>query len=264
MKQSARLSKLLELISDQGGLTVSEAEEALGVSGATIRRDFEHLAAQQLIVRSRGGALPVIGQPISLQYRASKHETSMQRIAAYIASTINPGATVGLNASPGAVEVARALATDVDMNTVEVPGSGATIVTNATNIAHELSVRRHLRIMLTGGMARPQSYTLLGRHARRAVSEVSLDLAVIGVAGIDSRRGVTASDPEAAEIDGLFCAQAARVVVVAKADQVGEAGLARVCDVEMVSEVVTTASPKNGAAIEALRDAGVQVTVIAD
>lgn len=258
MKQSIRLSKLLELVSDRGGLTVAEAEGLLGVSGATIRRDFEHLASQQLIIRSRGGALPVIGQPITLQYRAAKGETSLQGLAAKAASSVPIGATVGLNASAGAAEVARVLAARADLNAVAVAGSGATVVTNATNIAHELMVRRHLTVMLTGGMARPQSYALMGPITRSALKGISLDVAILGVAGVDARRGVTQADPESAEIDGLFVERADTVIVVATAEQIGSGGLARVCRIEAIDELVTDAA-LTLPAIRTIRDAGVRI-----
>src|SRR4051812_163088 len=53
----ARWNALLELLTESGRVTVEEAAERLDVSQATIRRDFDQLAQQQMITRTRGGAV---------------------------------------------------------------------------------------------------------------------------------------------------------------------------------------------------------------
>ena len=58
MSADERWSALLERLAVTGRLSVEEAARAFGVSPATIRRDFEELADQQLLVRTRGGAVP--------------------------------------------------------------------------------------------------------------------------------------------------------------------------------------------------------------
>src|SRR5204862_3581560 len=53
-----RWNALLDLLPGDGQLTVAEAARALDVSEATIRRDLDQLAKQQLGPRTRGGATP--------------------------------------------------------------------------------------------------------------------------------------------------------------------------------------------------------------
>ncbi|MGW1289936.1 DeoR family transcriptional regulator, partial [Streptomyces sp. NPDC002586] len=57
MAKHDRWSALMELLAAQGRLDVEEAAAALAVSGATIRRDLDELAEQQMLVRTRGGAV---------------------------------------------------------------------------------------------------------------------------------------------------------------------------------------------------------------
>ncbi len=56
MSKYQRWNGLLDLLPGDGQLTVDEAARALGVSEATIRRDLDELARQQLVTRTRGGA----------------------------------------------------------------------------------------------------------------------------------------------------------------------------------------------------------------
>ena len=72
---------------------------------------------------------------------------------------------VGLTGGTTCTEVARAL----------VDRQRLTVVTNALNIAGELAVRPNLKLVVTGGTARPESYELVGPLAERALAELHLD-----------------------------------------------------------------------------------------
>jgi hypothetical protein len=66
-----------------------------------------------------------------------------------------------------------------------------TIVTNALNIASELAVRPGIKLITTGGVARSQSYELSGPIAEASLTGLNLNLAFIGVDGIDAQAGCT-------------------------------------------------------------------------
>ena len=51
MSRYRRWNELLELLAAAGQLQVEDAAKALGVSAATIRRDFDELAGQQMLTR---------------------------------------------------------------------------------------------------------------------------------------------------------------------------------------------------------------------
>ena len=57
MSRYRRWNELLELLAADGQLGVERAADVLGVSAATVRRDFDELARQQMLTRIRGGAL---------------------------------------------------------------------------------------------------------------------------------------------------------------------------------------------------------------
>jgi len=57
MAPHERWNSLLEIVARDGSLVVEQAARELGVSTATIRRDLDHLAQQQMLTRTRGGAM---------------------------------------------------------------------------------------------------------------------------------------------------------------------------------------------------------------
>ncbi|HEY8046007.1 MAG TPA: DeoR/GlpR family DNA-binding transcription regulator [Streptosporangiaceae bacterium] len=258
MTRYRRWNELLELLAAAGQLQVEEAAKALGVSEATVRRDLDELATQQMLTRIRGGAVAQgVTYDLPLRYKSERHPSEKQRIAAVAAGLVRPGQIAGLNGGTTTTEVARALATRSDLNG-QVPPPGLTVVTNALNIATELAVRQHIKIVTTGGVARPQSYELTGPLATGVLEQVTLDVAILGVDGIDAAAGATAHHEGEASINRLMARQAAKVVIAADSSKVGRRAFARICTAGEIDVLVTDA----GIAAEdaaRLEDAGVDV-----
>ncbi|MFF2929450.1 DeoR/GlpR family DNA-binding transcription regulator [Streptomyces mirabilis] len=240
MSRDARWKALLELLVERGRLEVEQAAAELEVSPATIRRDFDQLAEQQMLVRTRGGAVVHgVSYELPLRYKTARHATEKQRIAKAVADLVVPGEAVGLTGGTTTTEVARALAVHPDL----ASGSPAlTVVTNALNIAGELAVRPRFKIVLTGGVARPQSYELVGPLADGVLSQITMDVAVLGVVAFDVTHGAAAHDEAEAAINRLLCERAERVIVAADSSKLGRRAFARICAAESVDTLVTDAA----------------------
>jgi DeoR family transcriptional regulator of aga operon len=253
-----RWNELLELLATAGQLQVEDAAKALGVSAATIRRDFDELAGQQMLTRIRGGAVAQgVNYDLPLRYKSERHPSEKHRIGAVAAGMIMPGQVAGLNGGTTTTEVARALATRSDLN-AHAPSPAVTVVTNALNIATELAVRQHIKIVATGGVARPQSYELTGPLATGVLEQVTLDVAILGVDGIDAVAGATAHHEGEASINRLMGRHAGKVIIVADSSKVGRRAFARICTPGEIDVLVTDAGiSADGKA--RLKDAGVDV-----
>ncbi|MBG0827825.1 DeoR/GlpR transcriptional regulator [Planomonospora sp. ID67723] len=253
MSRYERWNSILELLAQGGRLTVEQAAESLEVSTATIRRDFDQLAQQQMLMRTRGGAVAQsVSYDLPLRYKTARHAGEKQRIAEAAAAMAAPGAIIGMNGGTTTSEVARALAVRAD------PEAGFTIVTNALNIAAELTVRQHVKIVLTGGVARPQSYELIGPLASPVLEQVSLDIAFLGVDAIDAGAGAFAHHEGEASVNSLLIGRAAEVVVVTDASKVGRRAFARICPLGGIGTLVTDTGLSDEAAAR-FADAGVKV-----
>jgi DeoR family transcriptional regulator of aga operon len=234
-----RWNDLLELLATAGQLQVEEAAEALNVSAATIRRDFDELASQQMLTRIRGGAVAqAVNYDLPLRYKSERRPSEKQRIGELAASMVRAGQVVGLNGGTTTTEVARALATRSDLTS----GGGTpaiTVVTNALNIATELAVRQHIKIVTTGGVARPQSYELTGPLATGVLEQVTMDVAILGVDAIDGGAGATAHHEGEASINQLMGRQARKLIIVADSSKVGRRAFARICGLADIDVLVT-------------------------
>ncbi|MCU7823359.1 DeoR/GlpR family DNA-binding transcription regulator [Kitasatospora sp. DSM 101779] len=264
MSRYERWNALLELLAEHGRLEVEEAAEALQVSAATIRRDLDQLARQQMVTRTRGGAVAHhVSYDLPLRYKTARHADAKQRIGAAVAGLVAPGEVVGLNGGTTTTEVARALAVRPELTeSLEGgAGQGLTVVTNALNIANELTVRPQVKIVVTGGVARPQSYELIGPLAGLMLAELALDVTVLGVDAIDVEHGATAHHEGEAGVNRLLAERARRVVVAADSSKLGRRAFARICGLDGIDTLVTD-SGADQELTRAFTEAGVQVVTV--
>lgn len=261
MSPHDRWTALLDILGRDGRLEVGDAADELGVSAATIRRDLDHLAGQQLLTRTRGGAAPAsVAYDLPLRYKSGRNMDAKSRIGAATAALIKPGSVVAINGGTTTSEVARALVTVPSAPTGDgEPGSQVfTVVTNALNIANDLAVRRTIKLVVTGGVARPSSYELIGPLAEPGLAKLHLDYAVLGVDGFDLEVGATAHHEGEAAVNAMMVAQATTVVVVADGSKLGRRSFARICAAGDVHILITDsqADPEH---VAAFTEAGVQV-----
>lgn len=258
MARHERLTTLLDMLGQREKIDVEDVAAELDVSAATIRRDLDHLAEQQLLTRTRGGAVANdLAYDLPLRYKTARHVPEKQRISTAAAAEVTKGMVVGLNGGTTTAGVARALAMRSELNS----SPGLTVVTNALNIAHELAVRPNVKIVVTGGVARPQSFELSGPLATRVLSELTIDLLFLGVDAFDAGAGAFAHHEGEASINRLMVERAERVVAVADGSKLGRRAFARICETTQVHALVTDtdADPE---AVRAFEAAGVEVRTV--
>ena len=73
MHRYERLSAMLDILGQRGKVDVEDLAAELDVSAATIRRDLDHLAEQQLLTRTRGGAVANnVAYDLPLRYKIGR------------------------------------------------------------------------------------------------------------------------------------------------------------------------------------------------
>jgi DeoR family transcriptional regulator of aga operon len=252
VRQSDRLSAILEELSGNGSVSVSELSRDFAVSLATIRRDLQLLEEQRLIARVHGGAVARgVLYELPLRYKSTRQPEQKRRIAQEAARRVHEGWAIGLTGGTTTTEVARAL----------VDRPRLTVVTNALNIAAEIAVRPNLKLVVTGGVARPESYELVGPLAEASLEGLNLDIAFLAVNGITPRAGLTTHHEIEAGTNRALMARAAQVIVVADSSKLGHVAFARICELSDVDELIIDDGADAGA-VAAIRDAGVQVTLV--
>jgi len=250
--RSERHARILEHVAERGSIDVNELARLLSVSGATVRRDLQHLSSMNLLRRTHGGAvLGGLSIEVPIQHRMERRRPEKRAIAKAAAELVPVGAVVGLTGGTTTTEVARRL----------VERGPITIVTNAVNIAAEVVLHKHATLVVIGGNARSESYELIGPIAEKTLADYHTDITFLGVDGISAEHGCTTHDHLEAATDRAFVRSSSEIVVVADNSKIGKVTFAKICPINDVHRLITdSAAPEQHLA--AISDAGVKVTKV--
>lgn len=258
MNRAARLSSILDLIAEHGEVEVDDLVHRLDASPATIRRDLDRLAQERLLTRTHGGAVAQsLSYELPIRYKSHQRSAEKAKIARAAAALVAPGAAVGLSGGTTTTAIAAALAARSDL-----AERGMTVITNAINIAAQLATRPEFKVVVTGGVINPRSYELVGAYASRILDLVQIDIAFIGVNGIDATGVASTPDEREAEADRRMAARADRAIIVADSSKLGVRSFASIGGAELFDAVLTD-DGADPAATGNLATAGYEV-VLAD
>ncbi|CAM5367107.1 DeoR/GlpR family DNA-binding transcription regulator [Leifsonia shinshuensis] len=239
MNRAERLNAVLDLLAESGQVDVEDIVAKLDVSAATARRDLDALASQQLLTRTRGGA---VGQSVAydlpIRYKREQHAPEKLRIAQAASALVPRGAVVGLCGGTTSTAVATVLGSRPDLMEPS-PHPNLTVVTNAINIAAQLVMRPQIKTVVTGGVVHARSYELVGPYSDVVLEKITMDIAFIGVNGIDPVVGATVHDEGEASVNSLMARRATRAVVVADSSKIGRKAFATLGGPKVLTTLIT-------------------------
>lgn len=260
MQKHERMRTLLKLLADKGSVEVIDVARELDVSAATVRRDLDELERQQLVSRTHGGAVSAARAiEIPIRNRRNADAAPKRRIARAAVEMLQRGQVVGLNGGTTTTEVARAIGMSRLFAAYE-PWPALTIVTNAVNIAAELTVRDPIKIVVTGGVAKPASFELTGPFAQSVLEEVLIDIAFLGAESLDPLVGAAARFEDEAQVGLHLAARAKTVVIVATSDKFVARGFACMTPVSKINTIITDKLP-DPAIVNDFESQGVSIIV---
>ncbi|MFF1634381.1 DeoR/GlpR family DNA-binding transcription regulator [Leifsonia sp. NPDC058248] len=239
MNRAERLNAVMDLLAESGQIDVDDLVVKLDVSAATARRDLDALASQQLLTRTRGGA---VGQSVAydlpIRYKKEQHAPEKLRIALAASALVPRGAVVGLCGGTTSTAVATVLGSRPDLMEPS-PHPNLTVVTNAINIAAQLVMRPQIKTVVTGGVVHARSYELVGPYSDVVLEKITMDIAFIGVNGIDPIIGATVHDEGEASVNSLMARRATRAVVVADSSKIGRKAFATLGGAKILNTLIT-------------------------
>lgn len=241
VERAERASFILDRLAATGEVSVSSLSDELQVSEVTIRSTLQALEDDGLLVRTRGGAKPTAFKNIRL--RQQDRVAEKERIAAAAAAMVDDYDRVMIEAGTTCALIARNL----------MGRRGVQIVTNSTLVFNNARLNPSLSIILTGGVFRPESESLVGPGAERSVNDFNARIAFLGTDGFTLDRGLTTQLVEGGQIATLMRNRAEQTWLVADSSKFGRAGFVSFLRLSEVTGIITDAGvPK--AALEELRE----------
>jgi DeoR family transcriptional regulator, aga operon transcriptional repressor len=253
MLNEERRRAILEIIESEGRALVTQLAPRLEASQFTIRNYLNALHREGLIHRTHGGALPVRPGALSdpgFRSKDNLKRREKERIGRAAAKLIKRDQSIVLDSGTTTMAIARALH----------PVDHLTVITATINIAAQLS-GSSVDVVLTGGVLRENSLSLVGPVAEETLRRFTADIAFLGVDGFDARFGLTSPNISEARIKQVMVDIARRTVLVCDSSKFGRRFLSVVVPPAKIHQVITdTKIPRVDRKF--MEDAGIEVTIV--
>lgn len=254
MKQTEERKQLiLERLSRENRVYVSDLSQALEVSEVTIRKDLKELEERGELRRTHGGAAPSEEKGAvepSLDALLQVHVAEKRAIALTAYGYLTDGDSLLLDASSTVRELAHLIR---DGTRREL-----TVITPAIHVAQELAGCEHVQVIQIGGMVRRSLMTAMGPMATEDLRNLHVDKAFIGVNGIDAQVGLTTQNLLECEVKRHIVEACTQAFVLADSSKMRCVALGVICPTGRVDYIITDDGIAPGFT-KKLEDSGVRV-----
>lgn len=213
MLTQQRKQLILDKLRQDGRIVAASLSESLNLSEDTIRRDLRALAAEGLLQRVHGGALPASPAAGNFAVRSALAVPGKQAIGRAGAALVQPGQVVFIDGGTSCQQLALQLPANLR----------ATVVTHSPTIALALVEHPLIEVQLLGGRFYKHSVVAVGAATVEAISRIHADLYFMGASGVSASSGLSTGDMEEALVKRALMAQAAETWVLASAEKLNAA-----------------------------------------
>ena len=225
-----RRKKILEILNENGSVTIEELARRFGVSEMTVRRDLDRCRVTGRLERCRGGAV-LRGENVGEEDYSKKRSANLevkQRIAACCAGLVTGGMQVFLDAGTTTFAIAQEL--------LAVPS--LTFLTNDLKTALFLS--RHRReVIILGGTIQNSTGSAVGSLTLEMMGSFFVDVAFVGTACINEDFDVLTPTIEKAFMKRAVLRSAKECFLVADSSKFHRSALVRINSLSDYTAVVT-------------------------
>ena len=250
--QEERMRGIMKKLEGENRVLIADLAKEYNTTSVTIRKDLDILENQGLLKRTHGGA--ILHKPLfhglNLNEKEKLNADEKKRIADEAVKLISEGDVVILDSGSTTTQLAR------NMKNLK----GITVITNAVNIALELSAS-DCEIILTGGALQKNSSTLVGPFADDIFRKISADKLFHGVDGIDYETGLTTPDIIEANTSRVMMQRAGENILLVDSSKFGRRSLGVICQIKEINKIITTRKMDKNE-IKNLKDIGVEVIIV--
>ena len=154
---------------------------------------------------------------------------SNKKVVDAAAKMVHPGDTVMIDSGTTTFFIAQALCHHENL----------TLITNDLYIAYQTPIHPSSTLIVTGGTRRQGRQELVGTVTENFIRDTHVDIAFIGVDGIDLTGGATNANFAEVGVKRLMLHCAARSVIAADHSKFGRVALARICDLQEAGLLLT-------------------------
>lgn len=206
MNQHYRQDAIVELVRQNGYVSIEQLTEHFAVTPQTIRRDLNTLAEEGRIRRVHGGA-GIESSTVNTAYSTRKtlHLEEKERIARTLAAHIPDHASLFINIGTSNEIIAKAL----------LDHRGLEIITNNLSVAAILQHKEDFTVIVAGGQVRSRDGGIIGEATIDFINQFKVDYGIIGISGIDEDGSLLEFDYQEVRVAQAIIANSRRVYLAA-------------------------------------------------
>ena len=248
---TSRHKQMLEIIQEQGFVTVQSLADWFGVTPQTVRRDINTLCDKGLVQRHHGGAgVTFSTENVDYSNRQILYQSEKQRIGRMVANAIPSRASLFINIGTTTEEVSKALHGHERLR----------VITNNLNVASILQGNEQIEVLVAGGQVRHRDGGIVGESAVDFIRQFKVDFGIIGISGIDMDGTLLDYDYREVRAAQAIIENSRRVFLVADHSKFGRNAMVRMGTINDIDALFTDAMPPSPL-VEALERADVQLHV---
>lgn len=231
---NGRQQAMLDLVQEQGFVSVEALAQHFAVTAQTIRRDINALCGAGLLRRYHGGAgLPSSVENVHYQARRILLPEAKARIGAAIAARIPDKASVFITLGTTTEAVALALRQH----------HGLRVITNNLNVASAMADSPDCEVIVAGGVVRQRDRGITGEATIDFVNQFKVDYAVLGISGIEADGTLLDFDYHEVRVIQAILRNARSTLLGADHSKFGRNAMVRVASLGEIDELYTDAEP---------------------
>jgi DeoR family transcriptional regulator, fructose operon transcriptional repressor len=246
---------VLHYVEIAGFASLDELSRNLNISEMTVRRQLARLEEEGIVVRIRAGAIRttrVQGADQAFSQKLSQNKEEKKAIAKYAATLVEYGQTIFIDTGSTCYYLAKRLPADKQL----------TVITHSLIIVNVLRDNPGVRVICPGGELDSALNIFAGPHTERLLDSFNADLAFVATDGLDLERGTQENSLVQTPIKATMNRNARTSLLVTDSSKLNCRSYFTGTPLKDLRHIVTTsrARPEH---VDALKSAGIEVTIIA-
>ncbi len=230
--RNERHQKIMDLLHHHESLTTTELSVVLQVSKETIRRDLRFLQEHGYLLRLHGRAKSLNRETQdngdSFNMRVKSHFSSKSLIAQQAVTWINEGMIIALDASSTCWYLAK-----------QLPDINITIFTNSIRICHELSKKKNIQLISSGGVLYRKYACYISSSLITQLKNLEIDLFIFSCDGIDANGDLWDSNIDNAEFKEILIKRALQSVLLIDKSKINRKSEIRIGNRSNITDIIS-------------------------
>lgn len=250
-----RHQAILDLIKQNGRISISEIQQNFEVSLDSARRDLRILEEKGLLKRTHGGAIPLLQAgfmpPRKRDFDTQEDHRNYRSIAQKAASCIKPGDIVYLTGGFFGFAMLKYLPRDFSY----------TLVLNSVTLACKLTDWDNVTVYVIGGKMRMNdSAAIADSMAVAFVRNLHFDLSFITGAGLTAQYGLSNSTDEMAAFQRAVIDNTRRSILLMPSEKIGVNAFVKVTELNRFAILITDSEAEEDE-LALIQETGIEVVL---